>query len=247
MGLPKVLEDAAIIAIIKTKYLIKKPHNLIILSAFPLLFNFAILWLGGYRNVGNALVGTTALMLSFSSLTLVAQGINSERMSRTIALYVTSPINPLSYGLGVAISSLIQSALSTLLVVAVYVLLARSPANLTVAGAALFVAALLLTWYICLVNGLLIVMLMRSWQAVNIVSSFLPFLYTFLSPVYYSPENLPTYLQAALYAIPLTPPIVAMKHILSGDLDIANMIIGLFYAILLTVITAKKARWREYV
>jgi len=55
MGLPKVLEDAAIIAIIKTKYLIKKPHNLIILSAFPLLFNFAILWLGGYRNVGNAL------------------------------------------------------------------------------------------------------------------------------------------------------------------------------------------------
>ena len=71
MRLPKIIEDTVTITIIKTKPSIKKPLNLLILSAFPLLFYLAIFWLSGLRDVGSAFIGTTTLMIAFSSLTLV--------------------------------------------------------------------------------------------------------------------------------------------------------------------------------
>ena len=81
-----------------------------------------------------------------------------------------------------------------------------------------------------MVNGLLLVMLSRNWQRVNMVSSFLPFLYTFLTPVHYPLERLPVYLQLAVYVIPLTPPVTAMKRLLNGDIDTVNIALSLLYA-----------------
>lgn len=92
----------------------------------------------------------------------------------------------------------------------------------------------ILTWLICITNELLLVSLIRNWQIINIITSFLPFLYMFLSPIYYSYKYLPYYLYLLVYMVPLTPCIITMKSILDNDLN--NIWINLSIAIILRTI-----------
>jgi|GEM_PF-1259586 len=243
----KIIRDALIITIMKSKHFIKNPLSFIVIAAFPLIFNFAILWLSGYKSLVNAFSGTMILMIAFSGLTIVAQGINSERKNRTLSLYITSPIHPLSYGLGVALSSLLQSILNIILTTAIYILFTGKIRNIVGVNIFLLIPVFILTWLICITNGLLLVSLIRNWQIINIITSFLPFLYMFLSPIYYSYKYLPYYLYLLVYMVPLTPCVIAMKSILDNDLSNIwiNLSVAIFYVLLFLLLTIKKVQWRE--
>jgi ABC-type multidrug transport system permease subunit len=187
------------------------------------------------------LTGSLVFALGIMTVNNLAQTVLWERFSRMLNLVITSPIHPLSYALGVVGFSMLNAAVTAVVVLSfapvvgidihldwrIVPVIAATALSLT--GVAVIVA----TWA-------------PSQEAGNIFSNLLGIMVALFSPVYFPLERLPEWLQWPVRLSPYTHAAEAIDRILS---DSGAVVMPLLYLGLITattlVVGIKGLRWQE--
>jgi len=180
-------------------------------------------------------VGTIVLTLLSNSMVTACQDIAVDKLLKRIAVLLSKPVSPLEYFLG----QLFSNALQTFPAVAVMVVALHLIGILQVANPGLFVAGLLLGWYISTAIGhaLALALSTRDYQTVVIISNVVSFILVFLAPIYYPPTVLPETARLAT----LTSPSIHIANIVGAasnvDYSVGAVHSLMYITILSTAIT----------
>lgn len=243
----KLVRDTLIIAVMKSIPDFKRqPLMLIVLgliSAIPLFF-IAIFSQG---MIGQGLIGTIISTVAFIGIAAGIQDITWDRYVKIREMIVTMPVHPLSYALGIAISSLIFSLPGIIF----FATLAFVLGVLPLSSIGWMIAAITLCWASMSSLGFLISTYMRraSPYTLNNLSSLLGIGLIFLPPVYYPEEMLGSYSWVSLLFPTSNSAGLIRFH--SGLSMASTEILMLRWLLLITItagsilLTAVKAKWRE--
>jgi ABC-2 type transport system permease protein len=157
---------------------------------------------------------------------------------------VASPVSPLSYAFGLALSTLI--AASPALALSFVILLLSKPVGLLAFLAVIAVS--LLMWLAMVFIGYVIGLTTKNTRRANSIPQVFGFLLGFLPPVYYPLSMLPGFLQPVAMLVPSTHAAQLAKYYFGMiPLSSAEILIGWAYMVgfvaLMAALTLRKARW----
>ncbi len=243
----KVVKDVLIIAWMRCYPDIRRnPFILFVIMMFsgaPLLF---MQLFGGAGMLVHGFIGAIISMVGFIGLASAIQDIAWDRYVKIREMIVAMPVHPISYVMGVALSSLLFSAPGA----AFFITIAIWQGAFTVAAIIWIVPALLLCWLSLTAIGFTIATYLQkaSLYLLNAISLMLSFVFAFMLPVFYPKEILgnfawiaflaPTSITASLFRIYIGSPS------LYGDI-FAHWIILLAITIASFILLSMKYRWRE--
>lgn len=219
---------------------------LILLSLISFLPVFFLYLFSGGTAAMPALVGAIVLTLAFIGLFAAQSVYFYKHWFRFQDMFVASPVSPVSYTLGLSLSTLFSSAPSVIL--AMGILVASIPADAIAILATLGAAALL--WLAMVFVGFAIGASTKNTRRANSIPQVLGFILGFLPPVYYPLSFLPPMLQPFALAIPSTHAAQLAKHyfgLLPAPLTEGEVLFGWVYLIAFTIaaglIVMRKSRW----
>jgi ABC-type multidrug transport system permease subunit len=244
----KFITDALIIARMKTfPDLKRQPHVMVliaIISAIPLFF-FAIS--GGGEMLAHGLIGAMVSTVAFIGISAAIQDITWDRYVKIREIIVAMPVHPASYAVGVALAPLLLSlpGITFFILIAVYLGVLNLPSVLWAAP------ALLLCWSSLSATGFIIstYLYKSSPYTLNNIANILGIGLIFIPPVYYPAEILGS-LSWISYIVP-TANVAALIRGYAGLAWISMESAAIRWIILIattaifTLLTAKKAKWRE--
>jgi len=145
-------------------------------------------------------IGTIVLTLLSNSMVTASQDLAVDKLLKRIAVLLSKPISSLEYFLG----QLLSNALQTFPAVAVIVVTLYLIGILQIVNLGLFIAGLLLGWYISTAIGyaLALALSTRDYQTIVIISNVVSFILVFLAPIYYPPTMLPETARLAALTLP---------------------------------------------
>ncbi len=145
-------------------------------------------------------IGTIVFTLLSNSLVTACQDLATDKLLKRIAVLLSKPISSTEYFLG----QLLSNALQTFPAVITIVVTLWIVGILRVYNAALFIAGLVLGWYIstAIGYGLAIALSTRDYNTIVIVSNVVSFVLVFLVPIYYPPAYLPEQIRLVTLALP---------------------------------------------
>jgi len=242
----KLLRQAWYIGLLDSLPLLRDPMLLIVLSLVSFLpVFFLFVFSGGNAAMAMpALVGAIVLTLAFIGLFAAQSVYFYKHWFRFQDMFVASPVSPISYTLGLSLSTLFSSAPSVLIALAI--LLYSRPVGIVPILGILGVSAIL--WLAMVFAGFAIGASTKNTRRANSVPQVLGFVIGFLPPVYYPLSILPPSIQPFALLIPSTHAAQLGKYYF-GLLDLAptEVLFGWVYLIVFTIVMAiivsKKARW----
>ncbi len=193
--------EAVYIGLFDSLPLLRDPMLLILLSliAFlPVLFIFAF-GVGGGALLASV-VGAIVLSLAFAGIGSAQSVYFNKHWFRFQDIFVASRVSPISYALGLSVSTLLVSLPA--LVIAFAVLMLDTPMGVLGLLALLAVAGL--TWMAMLLMGFALGASTKNTRRANSLPQLLGLLLGFLPPVYYPLSQLPPALQPLALALPTT-------------------------------------------
>lgn len=226
-------------------WLQRNPMSLVFtaISPFSLLFVLFVVSNGQY--VHYAVAGSLVMALVGYGLAL-GQDISFYKTEYKIQdVFVASPVAPLTYMMGLALSELLFG-LPALTVLAALVLYFGAP----IATIPLLIATVVLLWSSMSAMGFFLSSHMLHMRNATQVISFTNVVLAVLPPIFYPVTNLPESLQYLAYAVPTTHASMMFQSIM-GLPTPENWSLGLGFAVQVAylvgfVVLAKtKAIWRE--
>jgi len=191
-------------------------------------------------------VGTIVFTLLSNSLVTACQDLATDKLLKRIAVLLSKPISSTEYFLGQLLSNALQTFPAMVAIVATLWIVGV----LSIHNTALFIAGLVLGWYISTAIGyaLAIALSTRDYNTIVIVSNVVSFILVFLAPIYYPP----TYLPKSFRLLTLTLPSMHIANIIGAASNVAYYIdlkLSLLYTLaliaILTIIVAKKTKLKD--
>ena len=241
------VREAVYIGLFDSLPLLRDPMLMILLSLIsflPVLFIFV--FSAGESAFLQSVVGAIVLSLAFAGIGSAQSVYFNKHWFRFQDIFVASRVSPISYALGLSVSTLIISLPA---IVIAFVILALD----TTAGpygllAVLAVSAV--TWMTMLLMGFALGASTKNTRRANSLPQLLGLLLGFLPPVYYPLSLVPSYLQPLAMLIPTTQAAQLSKYY-AGLLTIspAEIVFGWAYligfAVVLAVLAARMAHWTD--
>jgi len=238
------LREAWYIGLWDSLPLLRDPMILILLSLISFLPVFFLFIFLGAEQALPALVGAVVLSLAFVGMGVAQSVYFNKHWFRFQDVLVASPVSPLSYAFGLALSTLI--AASPALALSFVILLLSKPVGLLAFLAVIAVS--LLMWLAMVFIGYVIGLTTKNTRRANSIPQVLGFLLGFLPPVYYPLSMLPGFLQPVAMLVPSTHAAQLAKYYFGMiPLSSAEILIGWAYmagfVALMAALTLRKARW----
>jgi len=239
--------EALYIGLFDSLPLLRDPMLMILLSLIsflPVLFIFAF---GvGQGALLQSVVGAIVLSLAFAGIGSAQSVYFNKHWFRFQDIFVASRVSPISYALGLSVSTLLVS-LPALLVAFVVLLIDTS---MGVLGFLALLAVAGLTWMAMLLMGFALGASTKNTRRANSLPQLLGLLLGFLPPVYYPLSTIPAYLQPLALLIPTTHAAELSKYY-AGLITIPSyeLWLGWIYligfVIVMMVIAATRAHWTD--
>ena len=239
--------EALYIGLFDSLPLLRDPMLMILLSLIsflPVLFIFAF---GvGEGALLQSVVGAIVLSLAFAGIGSAQSVYFNKHWFRFQDIFVASKVSPISYALGLSVSTLLVSLPA--LVVAFAVLLLETPMGILGLLALLAVAGL--TWMAMLLMGFALGASTKNTRRANSLPQLLGLLLGFLPPVYYPLDRLPAFLQPLALAVPTTHAAQLSKYYAGlAPLSSFDLWLGWLYligfALAMAVIASRLAHWTD--
>lgn len=226
-------------------WLRRNPVSLVFtaLSPFSLLFVLFVVSNGQY--VHFAVAGSLVMALVGYGLAL-GQDISFYKTEYKIQdVFVASPVSPLTYMMGLALSELMFGlpALTVLAVLVVYF-------GASIVAIPLLVATILLLWGSMSAMGFFLSSHMLHMRNATQVISFVNVILAVLPPVFYSVATLPETLRYLSYAVPTTHASILLQYVMGlptpADWSLAlGLGVQAAYLVGFVALAKTKAIWRE--
>jgi ABC-2 type transport system permease protein len=225
-------------------WLRRNPISLVFTAISPFSLLFVLFVISGGQYVHFAVAGSLVMALVGYGLAL-GQDISFYKTEYKIQdVFVASPVSPLTYMMGLALSELLFG-LPALAVLATLVVYFGSVFSIP-----LLVATILLIWGAMSAMGFFLSSHMLHMRNATQVISFVNVILAVLPPVFYSIDIMPEVLRPLAYAVPTTHASLMLQYIM-GMPTAADWSLGFGFAIqiayLLGFITLAKTKaiWRE--
>jgi ABC-2 type transport system permease protein len=227
-------------------WLRRNPTSLIFTAISPFSLLFVLFVISGGDLVKEAVAGSLVMALVGYGLAL-GQDISFYKTEYKVQdMFVASPVSPLTYMMGLALSELLFGlpALAVLATLVVYF-------GGSVLSIPLLVATILLIWGSMSAMGFFLSSHMLHMRNATQVISFANVILAVLPPVFYPIDFLPQALRPLAYAVPTTHASLMLQHIMGITSTPAEWSLGFGFAVQLAylvgfVMLAKtRAIWRE--
>lgn len=226
-------------------WLRRNPLSLVFtaISPFSLLFILFVVSSGEY--VQFAVAGSLVMALVGYGLAL-GQDISFYKIEYKMQdVFVSSPVSPLVYMLGLALSELLYGlpALMVLASLAIYF-------SISIAFIPLLILNIFLIWGTMSSIGFFLSSHMLHLRNATQLISFVNVIIAVIPPVFYSIEILPMPLQIISYFVPTTHASLMLQYSMGFPTPeewsiTLGLLVQLIYFILFLVIAKKKSLWRE--
>ena len=228
-------------------WLRRNPISLVFtaISPFSLLFVLFVVSGGEEGIIELAVVGSLVMALVGYGLAL-GQDISFYKTEYKIQdIFVASPVSPLTYMMGLALSELLFG-LPALLVLASLVIYVGAPLS----SIPFLAATILLIWGSMSAMGFFLSSHMLHMRNATQVISFVNVILAVLPPVFYSVTIVPEVLKPLVYALPTTHASLMLQYIMErptpGEWSPAfGFAVQLAYLIGFVALAKTKAMWRE--
>ena len=226
-------------------WLRRNPISLVFtaISPFSLLFVLFVVSEGKYTHL--AVAGSLVMALVGYGLAL-GQDISFYKTEYKIQdIFVASPVSPLTYMMGLALSELLFG-LPALLALASLVIYFGAP----LASIPFLAATILLIWGSMSAMGFFLSSHMLHMRNATQVISFVNVILAVLPPVFYSVSVMPEFLKPLAYALPTTHASLMLQHIMEQPTPVEwspvfGFAVQLAYLVGFIALAKTKALWRE--
>jgi ABC-2 type transport system permease protein len=226
-------------------WLRRNPMSLVFTAISPFSLLFVLFVISGGQYVHLAVAGSLVMALVGYGLAL-GQDISFYKTEYKVQdLFVASPVSPLTYMMGLALSELLFG-LPALIVLASLVIFNGG----SILSIPLLVATILLIWGSMSAMGFFLSSHMLHMRNATQVISFVNVILTILPPVFYPLTFMPDVLQPLAYAIPTTHSSLMLQYIM-GDPTPEGWSLGfgftiqIVYLVAFVMLAKTKAIWRE--
>jgi len=248
MMLPQLLpvQQAFLIAYLTgILWLRRNPVSLVFTAISPFSFLFVLFVVSNGQHVHFAVAGSLVMALVGYGLAL-GQDISFYKTEYKIQdVFVASPVSPLTYMMGLALSELMFGlpALTVLAVLVVYF-------GASIVAVPLLVATILLLWGSMSAMGFFLSSHMLHMRNATQVISFVNVILAVLPPVFYSVATLPDTLRYLSYAVPTTHASILLQYVMGlptpADWSLAlGLGVQAAYLVGFVALAKTKAIWRE--
>jgi ABC-2 type transport system permease protein len=239
--------EAIYIGLFDSLPLLRDPMLMILLSLIsflPVLFIFV--FSAGQGAFLQSVVGAIVLSLAFAGIGSAQSVYFNKHWFRFQDIFVASPVSPISYALGLSVSTLIIS-LPALVIAFVILALDTSIGAL---GLLAVVGVAALTWIAMLLMGFALGASTKNTRRANSLPQLLGLLLGFLPPVYYPLDRVPVFLQPVAALIPTTQAAQLSKYYAGLlSLSMGEIVFGWAYLIafaaVLALLAARMAHWTD--
>lgn len=242
----KILNDAWIISNMRILAIRRYLFSYLVVSMLtPIGITIMISFAAGITESAkiNYIIGAIVFSLSMAGVNGVGQDIAQDRLLGTLKWFITSPIHPVSYTLGLLIPHVIAGLLNTTLILLLGKYVWGAPIVLSPILPLIFVMSILSLLGVGAVIGSYSKVPAQAYGLTNVIS----FVIILLSPVYYLIDALPLFLRPVAYIFPTTYAAQALRAVLSGSFEhvLENIVALTLITTTLLTIGLSKIKWRE--
>jgi ABC-2 type transport system permease protein len=239
--------EAVYIGLFDSLPLLRDPMLMILLSLIsflPVLFIFV--FSAGQSAFLQSVVGAIVLSLAFAGIGSAQSVYFNKHWFRFQDIFVASRVSPISYALGLSVSTLIVSLPA--LVIAFAILAVDT--SVGAAGLLAVIGVAALTWIAMLLMGFALGASTKNTRRANSLPQLLGLLLGFLPPVYYPLDRVPAFLRPVAALIPTTQAAQLSKYY-AGLLTLSTgeIVFGWAYLIgfaaVLALLAARMAHWTD--
>jgi ABC-2 type transport system permease protein len=224
----------------------RSPFSLVNFIVSPLTILFFIYVFAGPSKVVFALGGGLVAVIVGSCIVLETEAAFIRLVVKLQDMFVSSPLSPVSYVVGLSLAQLCNGAAG----IALFSALLAIDVHLTALSAAEIAAAALITWASISALGFMISTFARDIRDLWVYSPLLNVVLAFLPPVFYPITYIPANLRFVAYLAPTTYPAQMIQnatHLTSGSGASVGFdaVGGVMYTLILVGLAAKLAKWRQ--
>lgn len=228
-------------------WLRRNPMSLLFSAISPFSLLFVLFVVSGGQYVGPAVAGSLVMALVGYGLSL-GQDISLYKTEYKVQdIFVASPVSPLTYMMGLALSELLFGMPALIVLASLVVLFGGSIFSIP-----LLVATILLVWGSMSAMGFFLSSHMLHMRNATQVISFVNVVLAILPPVFYPITSVPEILRPLAYALPTTHASLILQHIMGNhNFTPPEWSLGFGFAIQVgyligfVALARTKALWRE--
>jgi ABC-2 type transport system permease protein len=225
-------------------WLRRNPMSLVFTAISPFSLLFVLFVVSGGQYIHFAVAGSLVMALVGYGLAL-GQDISFYKTEYKVQdVFVASPVSPLTYMIGLALSELLFG-LPALIVLATLVVYFGSVFSIP-----LLMATILLIWGAMSAMGFFLSSHMLHMRNATQVISFVNVILAVLPPVFYSMDVMPEVLRPLAYAVPTTHASLMLQYIMglptAADWSLEfGFAVQIAYLLAFITLAKTKALWRE--
>ncbi len=224
----------------------RSPFNVVNFVVSPLTILFFIYLFAGPEKAKFAISGGLTAVIVGSCIILETEAAFIRLVVRLQDMFVSSPLSPVSYVLGLSIALLLNGLAGIVL----FSSLIAATGFVSIIGALAIIAACILTWASVSTLGFILSTFARDMRDLWVYAPLLTVLLSFLPPIFYPVSYIPANVRFIAYAAPTTYPaqIIQMATGLisySGTGLLLDFVGGVAYVMILVLIASRLARWRQ--
>lgn len=234
------------LAVLTSRANVRQPMVYVTMAALPASYFVILTLLAGASLGQHAILGAMVSYGVTGGVVSLPQTVVTYRMRRLHDMIVASPVRPLTYVLGLALSRLVYVAPPLVVVSTIFVFVSdvvwwRIP---------LLLPLIALAWFVGSVLGFVVA---RSWDnptSVSAIANMIGYLLVLLPPVYYPLSLLPGWLQEGVLLVP-TANIAQLLRLVAGLAHAPVMVVVAQVGLLTATVgfcawfASRDSRWRE--
>jgi ABC-2 type transport system permease protein len=224
----------------------RSPFNVVNFVVSPLTILFFIYLFAGPEKARFAISGGLTAVIVGSCIILETEAAFIRLVVRLQDMFVSSPLSPVSYVLGLSIALLLNGLAGIVLFSA---LLAAS-GLVSLVAALEITAACILTWASVSTLGFILSTFARDMRDLWVYAPLLTVLLSFLPPIFYPISYISQNVRFVAYAAPTTYP-AQIIQMATGLISYSSTALlfdfagGVVYVIILVLFASRLARWRQ--
>jgi ABC-2 type transport system permease protein len=224
----------------------RSPFNLVNFVVSPLTILFFIYLFAGPEKAKFAITGGLTAVIVGSCIILETEAAFIRLVVRLQDMFVSSPLSPISYVLGLSVALLLNGLAGIILFSA----LIAAFGSVSLSGWVEIALACVLTWGSVSTLGFVLSTFARDMRDLWVYAPLLTVLLSFLPPIFYPISIIPSSLRFIAYLAPTTYPaqVIQMATGLSSFSVLSlvfDFVGGAIYVLVLLLLAAKLARWRQ--
>lgn len=223
--------------------ILRSPLSALTFFLTPLSLVFFIYIFAGKNALTYGLIGGLISSMVSSSIIVETDASFVRIVLKIQDMFVASPVSPISYAAGLALSDLIPGLPGVIF----FIILLSIIDNLNAIQIILILFSLAITWANISALGFFISTFARDPRDLWVYAPILSVVLGFISPVYYPISFLPQWAQMIAYLSPTTYTGEIIRNVVAFSLEnILYLFLGLIiYTIAFIYLAGKRMRWKE--